>query len=96
MPRTIIQEIRAALANANPVQLSFCEDGARPGVIALTDAITSGCAALSDAIADAYFQHAVRRRADVSVVFIALAVAQLGFASAAARSCAARGAMASI
>jgi uncharacterized alpha-E superfamily protein len=68
MPRTIIQEMRAALASANPVQLSFCEDDARPGVIALTDAITSGCAALSDAIADAYFQHASRSRTGSSPV----------------------------
>jgi uncharacterized circularly permuted ATP-grasp superfamily protein/uncharacterized alpha-E superfamily protein len=62
MPRTIVQEMRTALANANPVQLSFCEDGARPGVIALTDTITSSAAELSDAIADAYFQHASRSR----------------------------------
>jgi uncharacterized alpha-E superfamily protein len=62
MPRTIAQEMRAALANANPVQLSFTEDGARPGVIALADSITDSCAQLSDAIADAYFQHASRSR----------------------------------
>jgi uncharacterized alpha-E superfamily protein len=62
MPRTIVQEMRAALANANPVQLSFVEDGIRPGVIALVDSITNSCAALSDAIADAYFQHASRSR----------------------------------
>lgn len=62
MPRTIVQEMRSALVNANPVQLSFVEEGARPGVIALADTITTSCARLSDAIADAYFQHASRSR----------------------------------
>jgi uncharacterized circularly permuted ATP-grasp superfamily protein/uncharacterized alpha-E superfamily protein len=62
MPRTVVQEMRAALANANPVQLSFCEDGARPGVIDLTDAIISSAGKFSDALADAYFQHASRSR----------------------------------
>ena len=32
------------------------------GVIALADSITNACAQLSDAIADAYFQHASRSR----------------------------------
>lgn len=62
MPRTIVQEMRAALANANPARLSLCEAGERPGVIELSDAITSSAAELSDAIADAYFQHASRSR----------------------------------
>ena len=62
MPRTIVQEMRAALVNANPVQLSFCEGGARPGVIELADAIVSSAGELSDAVADAYFQHASRSR----------------------------------
>ena len=28
VPRTVVQEMRTALANANPARLSFCEDGA--------------------------------------------------------------------
>ena len=62
MPRTIIQEMRAAIANANPARLSFCENGARPGLIDLADRVCNDAAALSDAVADAYFQHASRRR----------------------------------
>jgi len=62
MPRTIVQEMRTALVNANPVQLSFCEGGARPGVIELADAIIASAGEFSDALADAYFQHASRSR----------------------------------
>jgi uncharacterized alpha-E superfamily protein len=62
MPRTIVNEMRAALANANPARLSVCEEGARPGVIELADGIISSAGELSDAIADAYFQHASRSR----------------------------------
>jgi len=61
-PRRIVQEMRMALNDANPARLSFCEDGLRPGVIAVADAIISSTAQLSDAIADAYFQHASRSR----------------------------------
>jgi uncharacterized alpha-E superfamily protein len=60
--RTIAHEMRMACANANPARLAFCEHGARPGLIELTDAITSSASELSDAIADAYFQHASRSR----------------------------------
>jgi len=62
VPRTIAHEMRGAVANANPARLAFCEHGARPGLIELTDAITSSAAELSDAVADAYFQHASRSR----------------------------------
>jgi uncharacterized circularly permuted ATP-grasp superfamily protein/uncharacterized alpha-E superfamily protein len=62
VPRTIAHEMRGAAANAHPARLAFCESGARPGLIELTDAITSSAAELSDAIADAYFQHASRSR----------------------------------
>jgi len=62
VPRTIAQEMRAAAANAHPARLAFCESGARTGLIELTDAITSSAGELSDAIADAYFQHATRSR----------------------------------
>jgi uncharacterized circularly permuted ATP-grasp superfamily protein/uncharacterized alpha-E superfamily protein len=62
VPRTIAHEMRGAAANANPARLAFCEAGARPGLIELTDTITSSAVELSDAIADAYFQHASRSR----------------------------------
>src|SRR6185295_8438833 len=60
--RTVAHEMRSAAANANPVRLAFCESGARPGLIELTDNITFSAGELSDAIADAYFQHATRSR----------------------------------
>jgi len=62
VPRTIAHEMRGAAANAHPARLAFCESGSRTGLIELTDAITSSAAELSDAIADAYFQHASRSR----------------------------------
>jgi uncharacterized alpha-E superfamily protein len=62
VPRTIAHEMRVATADANPARLAFCEAGLRPGIIELTDAITSSAGELSDAIADAYFQHASRSR----------------------------------
>jgi uncharacterized alpha-E superfamily protein len=62
VPRTIAHEMREAVANANPTRLSFCENGTRPGLIELTDTIFSDAAILSDAVADAYFQHSSRRR----------------------------------
>ncbi|HKU65113.1 MAG TPA: circularly permuted type 2 ATP-grasp protein [Rhizomicrobium sp.] len=62
VPRTIAQEMRGAAANAHPARLAFCESGARPGLIELTDTITSSAAELSDAVAAAYFQHASRIR----------------------------------
>jgi hypothetical protein len=54
--------MRGACANTNPARLAFCEHGKRPGLVELTDTIISSAAELSDAIADAYFQHASRRR----------------------------------
>ena len=62
VPRTIAHEMRGAAANANPARLAFCEAGVRPGLVELTDTITTSAAELSDAIADAYFQHASRSR----------------------------------
>ena len=50
------------------MQLSFCEGGERPGVIELADAIISSAGKLSDALADAYFQHASRSRTGSSPV----------------------------
>ncbi len=62
MPRTIAHEMRAEVTNAHPARLAFCESGRRPGLIELTESIHFDAALLSDAIADAYFQHASRRR----------------------------------
>jgi uncharacterized circularly permuted ATP-grasp superfamily protein/uncharacterized alpha-E superfamily protein len=62
VPRTIAHEMRNAVANANPARLTHCESGIRTGLIELTDTITSSALELSDAIADAYFQHASRSR----------------------------------
>ena len=60
--RTIAHEMRNNIANAQPARLAFCEGGHRPGLTELTDSISYEAALLSDAIADAYFQHASRRR----------------------------------
>ena len=60
--RTLAREMRGALVNANPARLSFCESGKRSGLIELTDTIFNDAILLSDAIADAYFQHSSRRR----------------------------------
>jgi len=68
VPGTIAHEMRGATANANPARLAFCQTGVRPGLIELTDAITSSASELSDAIADAYFQHASRSRTGGSPV----------------------------
>ena len=57
MPRTIAAEMRQLAADAQPAQLAFCRGGVRPGLIELTDTIYSDAGLLSDAIADAYFQH---------------------------------------
>ena len=62
VPGTVAHEMRGVIANAHPARLAFCESGRRPGLIELTDAITSSASELSDAIADAYFQHASRSR----------------------------------
>ena len=62
VPGTIAHEMRVATANAHPARLAYCEAGARPGLLELTDTIISSAAQLSDAIADAYFQHASRSR----------------------------------
>ena len=60
--RTIAHEMRSDVTNAQPGRLAFRENGNRPGLIELTDSIQYDTALLSDAIADAYFQHASRRR----------------------------------
>lgn len=62
VPRTIAQEMRSDIMNAHPARLAFCESGNRPGLIELTDSISLDAGLLSDAVADAYFQHSSRRR----------------------------------
>jgi uncharacterized circularly permuted ATP-grasp superfamily protein/uncharacterized alpha-E superfamily protein len=62
VPRIIAHEMRDAVAGATPARLALCEGSARPGLIELTDTITSKAIILSDAVADAYFQHSSRRR----------------------------------
>lgn len=60
--RTLAREMHRIIANIHPARLAFCERGKRPGLIELTDTLYSDAALLSDAVADAYFQHSSRRR----------------------------------
>jgi uncharacterized circularly permuted ATP-grasp superfamily protein/uncharacterized alpha-E superfamily protein len=62
VPRTLAGEMRAAIGGAQPARLAFCQAGSRPGLLELTDTLYSEAGLLSDAVADAYFQHASRRR----------------------------------
>ncbi len=62
VPGAIAYELRRLIANAHPARLAFCLQGRRAGLIELAEAIGNDCGLLSDALADAYFQHAVRHR----------------------------------
>jgi uncharacterized alpha-E superfamily protein len=62
LPGSIASEIRAAVANSHPTRLAVCEAGVRPALGELIDTIRNDMGTLSDAIADAYFQHTSRRR----------------------------------
>ena len=62
MPGGIASELRGVVAAAHPVRLAASEDGERIALGELTDTIREDTGILSDAIADAYFQHASRRR----------------------------------
>jgi uncharacterized circularly permuted ATP-grasp superfamily protein/uncharacterized alpha-E superfamily protein len=62
MPGAIASELRGAVAAAHPARLAVVEDGVRPALEELTDTIRADAGMLSDALADAYFQHASRRR----------------------------------
>ena len=62
VPGAIAYELRRIIANAHPARLAFCLQGQRVGLIELADSVVNDCSLLSDAIADAYFQHAVRHR----------------------------------
>jgi uncharacterized circularly permuted ATP-grasp superfamily protein/uncharacterized alpha-E superfamily protein len=62
VPGAIAYELRRVIAGAHPARLSFCLQGQRVGLVELADAIVTECGLLSDALADAYFQHATRHR----------------------------------
>jgi uncharacterized alpha-E superfamily protein len=62
IPGMIAAEVKDLVANAHPTRLSVCENGKRAALGELTETIRGDMAMLSDAIADAYFQHASRRR----------------------------------
>ena len=62
VPGGIAAEVRALVADAHPSRISVCEAGLRPALGELTDTVREDLSMLSDAIADAYFQHASRRR----------------------------------
>jgi uncharacterized alpha-E superfamily protein len=62
VPGSLAAEVRMLVANTHPARVSVCEHGARALLGEFTDTIREDVAMLSDAIADAYFQHASRRR----------------------------------
>jgi uncharacterized alpha-E superfamily protein len=62
VPGSIASEVRGLVADTHPARVSASEDGVRPKLGEFTDTIREDLAMLSDAIADAYFQHASRRR----------------------------------
>jgi len=62
VPGSIAAEIRSLVANTHPSRISVCEHGVRPALGEFSGTVREHLAMLSDAIADAYFQHAGRRR----------------------------------
>lgn len=65
--KAIAEPIRDWVANADPRLLATANDtGKREELVALTAKIEASMVRLSDAIADAYFQHASRHRAGVA------------------------------
>ena len=62
VPGSIAAEVKNLVANTHPSRISVCENGVRPALGEFTDTIREDVAMLSDAVADAYFQHASRRR----------------------------------
>ena len=58
----IASETRSMVAEAHPARLALLEEGKRPALGALIETIRADMGMLSDAIADAYFQHASRSR----------------------------------
>ena len=67
VPAAVAGEAWRAVLAADPFALAHSDDsGRRPALLALIAAVDDAMTRLSDAVADAYFQHAVRRRADVA------------------------------
>ena len=62
VPGLIASEVRSLTANAHPARLAACENGRRATLGELTVTIRADVGMLSDAIADAYFQHSSRSR----------------------------------
>ena len=63
-PKAIIDEGRDVMLNADPFALARCDEaGKRATLIVMCTAIEEIMPRLSDAIADAYFQHAAAHRA---------------------------------
>jgi len=62
VPGQIASDVRSLAANARPADLAQLENGKRKALGELSDAIRVNTGLLSDAIADAYFQHASRSR----------------------------------
>jgi uncharacterized circularly permuted ATP-grasp superfamily protein/uncharacterized alpha-E superfamily protein len=62
VPGSIASDVRALVSGAHPARLAVCETGLRPALGDLTETVRADLSVLSDAIADAYFQHASRRR----------------------------------
>jgi uncharacterized alpha-E superfamily protein len=62
--KLVVDEVREALVNADPFTLARCDaTGRRTALHALAAEIESATPRLSDAIAEAYFQHTTSRRA---------------------------------
>ena len=62
--KAIVNIMRRRIANADPNELSVRGDsGRRDGLVGLLDSTDDALTKLSDAVADAYFQHGLRRRA---------------------------------
>ena len=67
LPAVIAGEAWKAVRGADPFALEQADaSGRRPALMTLIATVDDAMTRLSDAIADAYFQHAVRRRADVA------------------------------
>jgi uncharacterized alpha-E superfamily protein len=62
VPGEIASEVRAMVADAHPARIAVLESGLRPALSELTVTVRDDLGMLSDAVADAYFQHASRRR----------------------------------
>jgi uncharacterized circularly permuted ATP-grasp superfamily protein/uncharacterized alpha-E superfamily protein len=62
VPGEIASEIRSMVADAHPARITALEAGLRPALGELTNLVRDDLSMLSDAVADAYFQHASRRR----------------------------------